>query len=129
MDDLPNHIMLREKDKNAVFQGNLNREREDERIILQLQQEFASIDVNRDGVLRIDEIVQFLQLKGQADTSIAEAIFQEIDRDNNGVVAMDEFVYAYFIKQREIMDTITKLTEDIISHQKSRDQVLDKLRD
>jgi Ca2+-binding EF-hand superfamily protein len=121
--------MLREKDKNAVFQGNLNREREDERIILQLQQEFASIDVNRDGVLRIDEIVQFLQLKGQADTSIAEAIFQEIDRDNNGVVAMDEFVYAYFIKQREIMDTITKLTEDIISHQKSRDQVLDKLRD
>jgi hypothetical protein len=39
-------MMLKEKDIEGVFRSNLNREREDERIIQQLQQEFYKIDTN-----------------------------------------------------------------------------------
>jgi Ca2+-binding EF-hand superfamily protein len=39
---------------------NLVKDREYERIMNQLTQEFARIDLNRDGTITMDEIVRFL---------------------------------------------------------------------
>ena len=61
----------------AIFQPNLEREREDERVIMQLTNEFKKIDYNGDGEITSNEIVDFLRQlsRGQIDTSIAEEIF------------------------------------------------------
>ena len=66
--------------------------------------------------MRIDELLHFLEGKGQSDTNLAEAIFSEIDRDGNGVISLNEFVYGYFLKQREIKDAITRLSEEMEGH-------------
>ena len=39
----------------------LNKERDDERIMQQLHQEFSRIDLNHDGSITIDEILRFLK--------------------------------------------------------------------
>ena len=80
----------------------LQQEREDERIINQLRQEFAKIDISQDGSITVDEIRQFLQMQtaNKADTAIAEQIFHELDDDGSGVVLLQEFVENYFVKQR-----------------------------
>lgn len=56
---------------------NLVKDREYERIFLQLKDEFSKIDVNRDGTISLEEIVKFLngQTGGTVDTSIAEQIY------------------------------------------------------
>ena len=53
---------------------NLSKEREYEQIKNQLRDEFAKIDLNRDGSITMDEIIRFLneQTHGQVDTSLAE---------------------------------------------------------
>ena len=115
--------MLKEKDKEAVFKGNLNREREDERIMTQLQQEFYRIDTNQDGVLTVQEMERFLidQSKGQVDTQLAVEIFREIDIDKNNQIPIEEFVFAYYKKQREIKDRLTVLRGDLLAHHKTKD--------
>lgn len=56
---------------------NLAKDREYERILNQLSQEFSKIDLNRDGTITMEEIIKFLndQTSGTVDTNIAEAIF------------------------------------------------------
>lgn len=73
----PNRLMLRETGAGVgaeTMQKNLSKERENERILLQLKKEFERIDINRDGTITIDEIIRFLneQTGGTVDTSIAE---------------------------------------------------------
>ena len=60
-----------------TMQKNLSKDREYERILTQLKEEFSRIDLNRDGSISMDEIVRFLneQTNGTVDTSIAEQIF------------------------------------------------------
>ena len=43
-----------------TMQKNLSKDREYEKIMAQLREEFARIDLNRDGSITIDEIVRFL---------------------------------------------------------------------
>jgi len=52
--------MLRENGGAETFKKTLNREREDERILGQLRNEFARIDINHDGSITLEEIVRFL---------------------------------------------------------------------
>jgi Ca2+-binding EF-hand superfamily protein len=91
-------MMLKEKDTGAVYKDKLQRDREDEQIIMQLTQEFAKIDTNQNGVLNLEELVVFLrnQTNGRVDTTLAEAIFNEIDRDGNREIPLQEFVFGYF---------------------------------
>jgi Ca2+-binding EF-hand superfamily protein len=78
---------------------------------MQLTQEFAKIDTNQNGVLNLEELIMFLrnQTNGRIDTTLAEAIFNEIDRDGNREIPLQEFVFGYFQKQREIKDRIKKI--------------------
>lgn len=55
------------------------------------------------------------------DTSIAGQIFQEVDVDNSGVILMQEFVEAYFVKQRQVKERITELEASLAAHNKSRE--------
>lgn len=69
--------MLRETGAGVgaeTMQKNLSKDREYERILLQLKQEFSRIDLNNDGSITFDEIIRFLneQTNGTVDTSIAE---------------------------------------------------------
>ena len=57
-----------------TMQKNLSKDREHERILMQLKEEFSRIDLNRDGTITMDEVIRFLneQTSGTVDTSIAE---------------------------------------------------------
>lgn len=52
--------------------------------------EFKVLDVNNDGMISIEEIIQFLTKKsgGKVDTRIAEELFEEIDADHSGRVSL-----------------------------------------
>jgi hypothetical protein len=69
----PNRMMLKEHNADTMHK-QLNKEREDERIMGQLRAEFGRIDLNHDGSITMDEIVRFLkeQTRGAVDTGIAE---------------------------------------------------------
>lgn len=100
----PMSLLRKENAPQATMAKNLNKEREDERIMNQLREEFARIDLSQDGSITIDELVQFLkaQTKGACDTGIAEQIFAELDEDGSGAVLLNEFIESYFIKQRMV---------------------------
>ena len=78
-------MMLNEKGADTMHK-QLNREREDERIMTQLRNEFQRIDLNHDGSISIEEIMRFLkeQTNGAVDTGFAEQIFAEVDEDGSG---------------------------------------------
>ena len=65
-------MMLNEKGADTMHK-QLNREREDERIMTQLRNEFQRIDLNHDGSISIEEIMRFLkeQTNGAVDTGFA----------------------------------------------------------
>jgi Ca2+-binding EF-hand superfamily protein len=93
--------MLRETGTGVgieTMDANLTKDREYERILTQLKNEFSKIDINKDGSITIDEIIRFLneQTNGTVDTSIAEQIFQDLDEDGSGVIYIDEFISTYF---------------------------------
>jgi Ca2+-binding EF-hand superfamily protein len=87
---------------------NLVKDREYERIFLQLKEEFSKIDINRDGTISLEEIIKFLndQTGGTVDTSIAEQIYNEMDEDGSGNIQLDEFIESYFEKQRGVKERI-----------------------
>lgn len=127
----PNQLMLKEIAPEVNAQ-RLQQEREDERIINQLRQEFAKIDISQDGSITIDEIRQFLQVqgpKGGIDTGIAEQIFHELDDDGSGAVMLQEFVENYFVKQRLLKQRIVELETNLTAHTKSREDLMFKLRE
>jgi Ca2+-binding EF-hand superfamily protein len=73
----PNKLMLKETGAGVgheTMAKNLVKDREYERILIQLREEFSKIDINRDGTITLDEIIKFLngQTGGTVDTSIAE---------------------------------------------------------
>lgn len=116
---------------NTTNQKQLSREREDERILNQLRQEFSRIDISQDGSITFDEVRQFLleQTNGKVDLGLAEQIFQELDEDGSGAILLSEFVESYFVKQRLVKERITDLDLSIKAHNKSREQLLTKLRE
>lgn len=79
----------------------------------------------------MDEIIRFLneQTSGTVDTSIAEQIFQELDEDGSGTIVLDEFIFSYFEKQRQVKERIVQLDEDIKQHYESREKLIQKLKE
>lgn len=74
----PNRMMLKEQFAAAdINQRQLQKEREDERIINQLFAEFQRMDYNQDGVITLPELRKFinLQTNGSGNASIVESIF------------------------------------------------------
>lgn len=69
------------------------------------------------------------QTSGTVDTKIAEAIFSELDDDNSGVILLDEFVQNYFDKQTQVKERIAELDELIKTHQKTKEQLMLKLKE
>jgi len=127
-------MMLRETGAGVAgetMQKNLSKDREYERILQQLKEEFSRIDLNRDGTITLDEIVRFLneQTNGTVDTAIAEQIFMEIDEDGSGTIPMEEFVFSYFEKQRQVKERIQQLEEDVKTHQEAREKLVGKLKE
>ena len=92
----------------GTMQKNLTKDREYERILNQLKNEFSRIDLNQDGTITEEEIVKFLnqQTNGKVDTSYAEQIFNELDDDGSGYVKLEEFILNYFEKQKEVKERI-----------------------
>ncbi len=121
----PNRAMLKEQHAVDMTAKNLQKEREDERIMNQLRAEFSRIDISQDGSVTLDELRQFLlqNTEGRVDTGIAEAIFQEIDIDGSGVVLLQEFVESYFIKQKIVKERLSEVEETLRNHKKSREQL------
>jgi hypothetical protein len=60
---------------------------------------------------------------------LAVDIFREIDVDKNNQIPIEEFVYAYYKKQRDIKDRVSSLSSELLAHQKTKDQVMEKLKE
>ena len=89
----------------------------------------AEADINKDGRLKKDELVEFLMAKSGADhvqdenekemlmeryNFLADILFQQMDKDGDQVVLIDEFVDAYFVEQRRLQEEIEELNLRII---------------
>ena len=105
---------------------------------LNLQREFAEADINKDGRLRKDELVEFLMTKSGADqvqdeneaemlkeryNFLADILFQQMDKDGDQVVLIDEFVDAYFVEQRRLQEEIEELNLRIIDSETRANQI------
>eukprot|EP00347_Sterkiella_histriomuscorum_P014348 403361215 len=107
------------------------KEREYEKVQQKLYDEFKKLDINNDGSITIEEVVEFLKQKGgnNVDTRIAEELFIEIDRDQSGRISLNEFVESYFLQQREVEERIEELTKIIQEDQKKRVEIQEKLKE
>ena len=47
---------------------------------------------------------------------MAADIYREIDIDKNNQIPIEEFVYAYYKKNRDIKDRITTLSNELLAH-------------
>ena len=56
----PNRLMIQEQRGGLTFTGDIAKEREQERVMNQLRAEFDKIDINGDGNITCNEIVEFL---------------------------------------------------------------------
>ena len=108
---------------------NIEKERKYAQLHLNLQREFAEADINKDGRLKKEELVEFLMAKSGADQAqdenekemlmerynfLADILFQQMDKDGDQVVLIDEFVDAYFVEQRRLQEEIEELNLRII---------------
>ncbi|CAE8585143.1 unnamed protein product, partial [Polarella glacialis] len=68
----------------------------------ELKFRFNKLDLNKDGKLQLSELSDLLR-SGKGDMSDEEiaALFQEVDKDNNGIISFDEFVdYIYSLEPK-----------------------------
>lgn len=56
-------------------------------------------------------------------------IFQEIDRDQNGKVSLQEFVESFFIQQVQVEERISELTRLIEEDSKKRQELVTRLEE
>lgn len=60
----PNSLMARETMSQAHHaEYNIAKEREYEKVRQRLYEEFSKLDLNHDGMITLEEIIQFLHLK------------------------------------------------------------------
>ena len=121
---------------------NIEKERKYAQLHLNLQREFSEADTNKDGRLMKTELVQFLMSKSKADQVqdenememlkerymfLADILFQQMDKDGDQVVLIDEFVDAYFVEQRRLQEEIEELNLRIIDSETRASQIEQKL--
>lgn len=60
----------------------------------ELNQSFAAIDENRDGLISIEEFMKFMHTSGIENEDEGKRAFLAIDQDNTGVIKYTEFLAA-----------------------------------
>lgn len=88
---------------------------------IKLKQEFAALDVNRDGKVDRNEMLGFLEAKNidhNHRTEIVDEIFKKCDMDGNGYIELDEFVKYYFDTSRQLEERNKEQTQRIVAIQK-----------
>lgn len=76
----------------------------------QLVKEFSAIDANSDKQLSFEEVYDFLSNKSESQFSLeyCRGLFNQMDKDQNSFVTINEFVWTY-------VETETALQKDIVS--------------
>lgn len=94
-----------------------------------LLQEFEQIDKNHDHQLTFEEINEFLSKKQgtQFDPKLCQDMFSRMDKDGDGVITIDEFIWSYAESEDCIQNRIKDLKKNIFDNSKKMDEFKKKL--
>ncbi|CAG9333190.1 unnamed protein product [Blepharisma stoltei] len=95
----------------------------------QLLAEFAEVDTNKDQELTFDEVYNFLKKKsgGEYDREICMGLFSKMDKDQDAVVTIEEFIWSYVETENNIKRRTTELKRQIADNIKQVDDYNRKL--
>mmetsp|Transcript_14763 Transcript_14763/g.16952 ORF Transcript_14763/g.16952 Transcript_14763/m.16952 type:complete len:475 (+) Transcript_14763:35-1459(+) len=97
-----------------------------------LNKEFDRIDVNHDQILKYEELCQALDAIGEGktfDRDVARQLYDEMDRNHDGVITRKEFVGVFLDAERTLLDKIQKCKEVIRECQSQHRETEMKWRD
>jgi Ca2+-binding EF-hand superfamily protein len=94
-----------------------------------LVNEFEEIDKNHDRELNYEEIVEFLSKKQGTgfDQKLCLDLFQRMDKDKDGVITIDEFIWSYVEQEESIQNRIKDVKKGIFENTKKMDEFKRKL--
>lgn len=94
-------------------------------------EEFAQVDVNRDGCIDREELRNFFINKGITDpeqlTSIVDEIFEQIDEDADGTISQEEFVNKFMETKARLEQLKIECMHKMIDHDRQLWEVEGKL--
>ena len=112
------------------------RERENEKIRIELETEFKKVDVNHDGYITKDELRDFLvnrvsEVEGPSTQNVnlqeydrlVARIFEEMDKDKDAAVALNEFIENYWISHLNLQTDIEDLRRSIQDIETQSEQI------
>lgn len=82
---------------SAIQPTLIERQREIEQKEQELRKQFSEIDVNHDGKVGADELLNFLDQRsdGEFERNIMNELFKRLDQDMDGKITIDEFIATY----------------------------------
>ena len=94
-----------------------------------LLKEFEQIDKNHDHQLSYEEIFEFLSQKQGSyfDSNLCRDLFNKMDKDGDGVITVDEFIWSYVESEDYILNRIKDLKKNIFDNSKKMDEFKKKL--
>lgn len=95
----------------------------------QLLSEFAELDQNKDQELTFDEVYSFLKKKsgGSYDKELCSQLFSRMDKDQDSIVTIEEFIWSYVEAENNIKRRSTELKRQIADNIKQVDDYNRKL--
>ncbi|CAG9330232.1 unnamed protein product [Blepharisma stoltei] len=95
----------------------------------QLLAEFAEVDTNKDQELTFEEVYEFLKKKsgGDYDREVCLGLFAKMDKDQDAVVTIEEFIWSYVEAENNIKRRTTELKRQIADNIKQVDDYNRKL--
>ena len=123
MEDLIKNDINKENLLKAGTQIELNMQRDFrkriESRIVQLRNEFNTIDINKDAFLSIDELYNFFSSKNPSvKKEDIQSLFELTDRDKNQKITLDEFVYIYILLEEKLKlkkEEISRLKKNLMA--------------
>lgn len=123
MEDLIKNDINKENLLKAGTQIELNMQRDFrkriESRIVQLRNEFNTIDINKDAFLSIDELYNFFSSKNPSvKKEDIQSLFELTDRDKNQRITLDEFVYIYILLEEKLKlkkEEISRLKKNLMA--------------
>lgn len=94
-----------------------------------LVREFEEVDKNHDRQLTKDEIIEYLSKKqgSSFDSKLCDDLFLRMDKDNDGVITIDEFIWSYVEQEDSIQTRIKDIKKSIFENTKKMDEFKKKL--